>query len=182
MSQDQRHSGLAAVTIVLAFLVLIVLDSVVITIKLQRMAAGRDELDLLNRGFSWGLVLVASGVVPSFILQMFGIRRSIPYLVAGAFSGWFAVYSFWFDFGQTFSLLDSIPKSRAFGAILVDAFTTMPSVMASGIESVLAPVDAGSMALWTIPACCLVGALCGWLYWLLGVRRIFQRRTSLGTK
>ena len=172
MNQNLRRDGLAAAAVALVFVVYLVLDATVVTIELQRLSAGGGRIDRLDVGFQWGLLIVLTSLIPSVVLHVFRITRPTAYIMVGALSGWFAVYSFWFEFGETFSLpwpfKPKIFQARAFSEVLADAFTAFKLNI---------PLD--SWVFWTIPACCLIGVFCGWLYWFLIVRRLLRKDKAL---
>lgn len=162
MGQNLRRNLLTALAVALVFCIFIALDSAIVTIELKRMAAAHELSPALKvSGFEWIVVFIASGIIPSIVLQMFRVSRYAAYLIVGALSGWFAIYSFWFEFVETIFVPLGFPP-KPFSAVLVDAFTVVAF-------SHLKLND------WMTPACCLIGALCGWLYWLVAVRRVFRR-------
>jgi hypothetical protein len=96
------------------------------------------------------------GALPSLVLRLFRVRSIVPYLVAGAISGPFAIHAFLFHFAETFNLFGSEPPLPSFGNLLLDALSDLPDLVAKPLHELR----------WVVPGAALIGLVCGGLFWL----------------
>ena len=170
MGGNLKHAGFAAASVALVFLICLILDAGMVTFELHRLSAGAGRIGWVSAAFQWWLLIVLTSVIPSAVLHMFKIPRPAAYVLAGTLSGWVAVYSFWFEFGETFSLGWLTPttfKARAFSEVFGEALTGFNLKILWGYWD--------SWVGWSVPAGCLIGALCAWLYWFFVMRRVLRR-------